>query len=148
MGMIIAAMPAFNEEAQIAKLVLQAQQHVDTVVVVDDGSTDTTAAIAQRLGAHVVTHDKNKGYGGALRTCFKTARELDADMMVILDSDGQHDPAYIPQFLTCGLLHPRRSAGRVHRAGAERHQKVSERARRTRMRFLISLRLRALENGS
>jgi glycosyltransferase involved in cell wall biosynthesis len=92
-------MPAFNEEEQIAKLVLQAKQHVDTVVVVDDGSTDMTAAIAQRLGAHVAHHAKNKGYGAALRTCFKTARELDADIMVILDSDGQHDPAYILQFI-------------------------------------------------
>jgi glycosyltransferase involved in cell wall biosynthesis len=99
MGMIIAALPAFNEEANIAKLVLQAQQHVDTVVVVDDGSTDMTAAIAKRLGAHVVQHVKNKGYGAALRTCFETARELDADAMVILDSDGQHDPAYIPHFI-------------------------------------------------
>ena len=99
MGMIIAAMPAFNEEANIAKLVLQAQQYVDTVVVVNDGSTDTTATIAERMGAHVVHHAKNKGYGGALRTCFETARKLDADAMVILDSDGQHDPAYIPQFI-------------------------------------------------
>jgi glycosyltransferase involved in cell wall biosynthesis len=100
MGMIIAALPAFNEEANIAKLVLQAQQHVDTVVVVDDGSTDMTVAIAKALGAHVVQHVKNKGYGAALRTCFETARELDAEVMVILDSDGQHDPAYIPQFLS------------------------------------------------
>ncbi|HED00788.1 MAG TPA: glycosyltransferase family 2 protein [Proteobacteria bacterium] len=98
--MIIAALPAFNEEANIAQLVLKTQQYVDKVVVVDDGSTDMTAAIAERLGAHVVQHPKNKGYGAALRTCFETARKLDADVMVILDSDGQHDPAYIPQFLT------------------------------------------------
>jgi len=99
MGMIIAAMPAFNEEEHIAPLVVKTQQYVDKVVVVDDGSADMTAAIAQRMGAHVVQHPKNKGYGSALRTCFKTARELDADIMVILDSDGQHDPAYIPPFI-------------------------------------------------
>ncbi len=65
------------------------------VVVVDDGSTDSTADIAQAMGAHVIRHPENRGYGGALQTCFKTARDLAADCMVILDSDGQHDPAQV-----------------------------------------------------
>jgi len=99
MSMIIAAMPAHNEDERIAKVVLGAKKHVDKVVVVDDGSTDTTAEIAEALGALVVRHEENRGYGAALGTCFETARELDADMMVILDSDGQHDPAYIPEFI-------------------------------------------------
>jgi len=99
MSMIIAAMPAHNEDERIAKVVLGAKKHVDKVVVVDDGSTDATVEIAEALGALVVRHEENRGYGAALRTCFETARELDADMMVILDSDGQHDPAYIPEFI-------------------------------------------------
>jgi glycosyltransferase involved in cell wall biosynthesis len=69
------------------------------VIVVDDGSSDSTADIAEAMGAHVIRHPKNRGYGGALQTCFKTARELSADRMVIIDSDGQHDPAEIPQLL-------------------------------------------------
>ena len=99
MSMIIAAMPAHNEDERIAKVVLGAKKHVDKVVVVDDGSTDATVEIAEALGALVVRHDENRGYGAALGTCFETARELDADIMVILDSDGQHDPAYIPEFI-------------------------------------------------
>jgi glycosyltransferase involved in cell wall biosynthesis len=95
----IAAMPAYNEERSIAKMVLGASKYVDTVVVVDDGSSDSTAEIAEALGAYVIRHKKNSGYGAALRTCFETARALDVDKMVIIDSDGQHDPKEIPKLL-------------------------------------------------
>ncbi|MDO8726854.1 MAG: glycosyltransferase family 2 protein [Candidatus Methanoperedens sp.] len=95
----IAAMPAYNEERSIAKMVLLSRKYADMVVVVDDGSTDSTADIAQAMGAHVIRHPENRGYGGALRTCFETARDLAADRMVILDSDGQHDPAQIPELV-------------------------------------------------
>ena len=99
MSLTIAAMPAYNEERSIAKMVLGCKKYVDTVVVVDDGSLDATSEIAETLGAHVVRHTKNLGYGGALRSCFETARILNADKMVIIDSDGQHDPAEIPKLL-------------------------------------------------
>jgi glycosyltransferase involved in cell wall biosynthesis len=92
-------MPAYNEEGSIARMVLGCQKYVDRVVVVDDGSTDATADRAASAGAHVVRHEWNAGYGAALRTCFETAREMDADRMVIIDSDGQHDPDEIPQLL-------------------------------------------------
>ena len=74
MSMIIAAMPAYNEEGTIAKVVLGAKKHVDKVVVVDDGSTDSTVEIADALGVMVIRHKENKGYGAALRTCFETAK--------------------------------------------------------------------------
>jgi glycosyltransferase involved in cell wall biosynthesis len=99
MLLTIAAMPAYNEEQSIAKMVLGCKKYVDKVVVVDDGSSDSTAEIAESLGAYVVRHERNGGYGAALRTCFETARELTADKMVIIDSDGQHDPAEIPALL-------------------------------------------------
>ena len=73
MSLVIAAMPAYNEERSIAKMVLGAKRHVDTVVVVDDGSSDASAEIAQALGSYVVRHPENLGYGGALRSCFETA---------------------------------------------------------------------------
>ena len=77
MSMIIAAMPAHNEEGTIAKVVLGAKkQHVDKVVVVDDGSTDSTAEIADALGALVVRHEENRGYDAAIRTCFETANNF------------------------------------------------------------------------
>ncbi len=94
--MIIAAIPAYNEEKTIAQAVLLAQKHVCKVVVCDDGSTDMTADIAERLGADVVRHGLNMGYGSAIQTLFKKARALNADVMVTLDGDGQHDPNEIP----------------------------------------------------
>jgi len=98
--MIIAAMPAHNEEQLIAKTIVKAQKYVDKVVVVDDGSSDSTIEIAEALGAIVVRHPVNKGYGGALQTIFKTAREMDVDELVIIDADGQHNPDEIPKLLS------------------------------------------------
>jgi glycosyltransferase involved in cell wall biosynthesis len=68
------------------------------VLVVDDGSKDDTVPIAEALGAIVVRHETNKGYGGALQTIFATARDLGAEELVIIDV--QHDPAAIPRLLT------------------------------------------------
>lgn len=95
----LVAMPAYNEEAYIAKTVVGAARHADAVLVVDDGSTDDTVPIAEALGAIVVRHETNKGYGGALQTIFATARDLGAEELVIIDSDGQHNPGEIPRLL-------------------------------------------------
>ena len=89
--MIIAGIPAYNEEKTIAKVILLAQKHVDLVVVCDDGSDDMTADIASSLGAVVIRHDRNLGYGAALQTLFKKAKESKADILLTLDADGQHD---------------------------------------------------------
>ena len=97
--MIIAGIPAYNEEKTIAKVILLAQKHVDAVVVCDDGSQDLTADIAQRLGAIVVKHEKNMGYGVAIRTLFEKARALNADMLLTLDADGQHNAREIPKLI-------------------------------------------------
>jgi glycosyltransferase involved in cell wall biosynthesis len=92
-------MPAYNEERYIARMVLGCKKHVDEVVVVDDGSTDATAEIAEALGAHVIRHQQNRGYGAALNSCFAVARDMDVRRMVVIDSDGQHDPGEIPKVL-------------------------------------------------
>ncbi|NLM81423.1 MAG: glycosyltransferase, partial [Candidatus Methanoculleus thermohydrogenotrophicum] len=89
-------MSACNEEAVIAKAVLGARRHADAVLVVDDGSTDETAAIAEALGAIVIRHETSRGYGGALQTIFATARDLGAGELVIID---RHNPAEIPDLL-------------------------------------------------
>jgi glycosyltransferase involved in cell wall biosynthesis len=96
---IMAAMPAFNEEKYIAKTIIGCRKYVDKVLVVDDGSSDATAEIAGALGAIVIKHTENRGYGAALQTIFNTAREMNVDKMVIIDSDGQHDPREIPKLL-------------------------------------------------
>ncbi|MDV2481185.1 glycosyltransferase family 2 protein [Methanoculleus sp. Wushi-C6] len=95
----LVAMPAYNEETSIAKTVVGARQHADAVLVVDDGSKDDTVPIAEALGAMVIRHTTNKGYGGALQTIFSTARDLGAEELVIIDSDGQHSPGEIPRLL-------------------------------------------------
>ncbi len=97
--LILAAMPAYNEEKTIAKMIIRTKKFINHILIVDDGSTDATAEIAEALGAYVIRHGKNKGYGAALQTIFDTARILKADTLVILDSDDQHDPADIPSLL-------------------------------------------------
>jgi len=93
---VVAAIPAYNEEKTIAKVVLQAQRFVDKVVVCDDGSSDLTADIAERVGADLVRHNKKLGYGAAIQSLFKWAKRANADIMVTLDGDGQHNPNEIP----------------------------------------------------
>ena len=99
MTLTIAAMPAYNEANSIANVILGCRKYVDKVVVVDDGSCDNTAELAESLGAYVVRHETNKGYGAALKNCFETAKKLGASAMVVIDSDGQHDPREIPKLL-------------------------------------------------
>lgn len=91
-SMIVAGIPAYNEEKTIAKVILLAQKYANVVVVCDDGSQDMTAEIAQRLGVIVIKHEKNIGYGAAIQELFKKAKALDADLLLTLDADGQHDP--------------------------------------------------------
>ncbi len=95
----LVAMPAYNEENQIAKTIIGSRKYADEVLVVDDGSTDATVEIAEALGAIVIRHEVNTGYGGALKTIFKTARDIGIEELVIIDSDGQHNPYEIPRLL-------------------------------------------------
>ncbi|NIR87469.1 glycosyltransferase, partial [Candidatus Bathyarchaeota archaeon] len=96
---IVAGIPAYNEEKTIAKVILLAQKHVDKIIVCDDGSTDFTADIARKMGAEVIRHDRNLGYGAAIRGLFDKARTLKADIVLTLDADGQHNPGEIPKLL-------------------------------------------------
>src|SRR6266542_3194865 len=87
---IIAIIPAYNEERFIGSVVLKTQKFAREVVVVDDGSTDATAEIAEAAGAVVVKHERNLGKGMALNTGFSKARELRPEVVVTIDADGQH----------------------------------------------------------
>jgi glycosyltransferase involved in cell wall biosynthesis len=94
--LVVVGVPAFNEEKSIGRVVLEARKHADKIIVCDDGSNDLTGEIAKELGAVVVRHRRNLGYGAAIQTLFKRARKLNADVLVTLDGDGQHDPSEIP----------------------------------------------------
>lgn len=89
-------LPAFNEERNIASIVLKLKKITDTVIVCDDGSTDLTNTIATELGAIVVKHAKNTGYGASIRTIFLKAKELGVDVLITFDADGQHQVEDIP----------------------------------------------------
>jgi len=93
---VVVAIPAYNEERAIGGVVILAQRYADRVIVVDDGSTDLTAEIADRLGARVVRHPQNLGYGAAIRTCLEAGYKEGAEVVVTLDADGQHSPTIIP----------------------------------------------------
>jgi len=96
---VIAAIPCFNEERCIGSVVIKAKSFVESVIVIDDGSTDATAEVATGAGAEVYKHDKNRGYGAAIRSAVEKGRQLGADVLVILDGDGQHDPRDIPKLI-------------------------------------------------
>jgi len=95
----IAVIPCFNEEATIGSVVLKARRYVDEVLVVDDGSVDDTARVAEDAGATVISHKWNRGKGAGIRTGFQYALEKGFDFVVTLDGDGQHDPDEIPDVL-------------------------------------------------
>jgi len=92
---IIVGMPAYNEEKYIGSVVLQARRYADEVVVVDDGSSDRTSKVAELAGASVIRHGENKGYGATIQSILAQARERNADILVLLDADSQHDPEEI-----------------------------------------------------
>ncbi len=89
----------YNEEETIGTVVTKALRHVDAVICIDDGSSDSSARIAEKCGAIVVRHRVNRGYGGALKSLFIKAREMSVDALVVLDSDGQHETSDIPKLL-------------------------------------------------
>lgn len=98
---VLVCIPAFNEAKNIAEVVQKAKPYCSEVIVCDDGSADDTVKVAKAAGATVVQHSVNKGYGAAIKTLFTTAREKNADLMITIDSDGQHNPKQIP-----GIIEP------------------------------------------
>jgi len=87
---VIVGIPAFNEEKNIAILITQLKKIADKIIVCNDGSTDLTSEIAEELGATVINHKKNLGYGAAIRSIFLKSKDLDVDILVTFDADGQH----------------------------------------------------------
>ena len=87
---ITVGIPAYNEEKNIAKIIVQLKKVADQIIVCDDGSTDLTSRIAESLGTIVIKHPKNLGYGSAIRSIFLKSREINSEVLVTIDADGQH----------------------------------------------------------
>jgi len=87
---IAIGIPAYNEEKNIAVIITRLKKITDKIIVCDDGSSDLTSKIAEELGAIVINHEKNLGYGAAIRSIFLKAKNLECDILVTFDADGQH----------------------------------------------------------
>jgi len=87
---IIIGIPAYNEEKNIASLLIKLKKISENIIVCNDGSNDLTGKIAKELGATVIEHERNLGYGSAIKSIFLKAREINADVLVTFDADGQH----------------------------------------------------------
>jgi len=95
----IACIPAFNAEKIINSVIADVANYVDRVIVCDDGSSDNTSKIAKDSGATVITHKKNLGKGGALKSLFGYVKGQEFDVLVTIDGDGQNYPEEIPKLI-------------------------------------------------
>jgi len=87
---IAIGIPAYNEEKNIASIIAKLNEITDIVIICNDGSKDMTGIIAEKMNATVVNHEKNLGYGAAIRSIFLKAREINPDVLITFDADGQH----------------------------------------------------------
>lgn len=100
MSKITVGIPAFNEEKNIAAIIIGLKKITDEIIVCNDGSTDSTGEIAKELGAIVINHEKNLGYGAGIKSIFLKAKEMESNMLVTVDADGQHDVRDISKVIT------------------------------------------------
>ena len=146
---IIVATPAYNEEKYIGSIVLQARQYADEVLVVDDGSTDRTAKIAQLSGATVIQHDKNEGYGVAIQSILAQAKERAPDVLVILDADAQHNPDEIPVLTRAiaGGFDVVIGSRKLHRGSIPLYRRLGQKVLSSLTNFLSGTKLSDTESG-
>ena len=97
MANVVAIIPAYNEEKALADVIDRTLEHVDEVIVVDDGSSDKTSEVAIEAGARVIRHSVNLGKGEALKSGFKAIG--DDSIIITIDGDGQHNPSEIPDLV-------------------------------------------------
>ncbi len=87
---ITIGIPAYNEEKNIGKIIESLKAVSDSIIICDDGSEDSTYNIAKQNDVIVIKHEKNLGYGAAIKSIFKKCSEIDTDVLITFDADGQH----------------------------------------------------------
>lgn len=98
---VIVVMPAYNAEKTLERTLDDIPRDwVDEIILVDDRSRDGTVELARRLGLRVFVHEKNRGYGGNQKTCYRAALSLGGEIMIMVHPDHQYDPTVIPQLIT------------------------------------------------
>ena len=132
---VVVAIPAYNEDRYLGSLVLKLRARGHAVLVIDDGSSDATAEVAEAAGATVVRHPSNLGKTAAVETAFEHARRVRADALVLLDGDSQHDPAEVDH-LVAPILN-----GQAEMVVGSRFAGVSSRIPRWRLAGQHALRL-------
>jgi len=119
---VVVVMPAYNAEQTLEKTYTEIQKDiVDEVILVDDHSSDATTELAKKLGIHhVIRHENNKGYGGNQKTCYNTALEINADIVIMVHPDYQYTPQLIPSmaYLIANDVYPAVMGSRILGKGA------------------------------
>lgn len=116
--------PAYNEARTIRDIAVRSLRQCETVIVVDDGSTDATSAALEGLPVVLLRHERNRGKGAALCTGFADALARGAEAVVTLDGDGQHKPEDVPRLTAAARLHPHRLVVAARLLGREHYPRV------------------------
>src|SRR5579871_5910860 len=132
---VVAVLPAYNAARTLQQTVNEIPASVDTCILVDDHSSDETAAMAKRLGLEVYVHERNRGYGGNQKTCYAAALKAGADIVVMLHPDYQYCPHLVQpmaSMIASGVydivLGSRILGGGALRGGMPRHKYIANRA--------------------
>lgn len=153
---IVVVLPAYNAALTLKKTYMEIPfDIVDTVILVDDNSQDDTVAVGESLGIeHIVTHDKNTGYGGNQKSCYNLALKLDADIVIMLHPDYQYTPKLIASmsYLIANEVYPVVLGSRILGKGARRggmpfYKYVSNRMLTHSQNFLMSKKLSEYHTG-
>jgi glycosyltransferase involved in cell wall biosynthesis len=151
---LVVVMPAYNAAQTLERTVAEIPSMVDEVILVDDGSSDETAAVARRIGLRTIVHPKNRGYGGNQKTCYAEALRQGADIVVMVHPDYQYTPKLIPALAHCvasGLydlaLGSRILGGRARQGGMPAYKYVANRVLTGIENLLIDQKLSEYHTG-
>jgi len=151
---VVVVMPAYKAEQTLERTVAEVPSLVDEIILVDDHSRDGTIQLAKKLGLHTVRHERNRGYGGNQKTCYREALQRGADIVVMLHPDYQYTPKLVPALAHCiasGLfdvaLGSRILGGRALQGGMPLYKYISNRVLTATENLLISQKLSEYHTG-